>query len=30
MKKKDFVSLILSIIGGIVFALGMCMALIPE
>lgn len=30
MKKKDFVSLILSTIGGIVFALGMCMALIPE
>lgn len=30
MKKKDFVSLILSTVGGIVFALGMCMALIPE
>ena len=30
MKKKDVVSLILSTIGGIVFALGMCMALIPE
>lgn len=29
-EKKDFVSLILSTIGGIVFALGMCMALIPE
>ena len=26
MKKKDFVTLILSTIGGILFALGMCMA----
>ena len=30
MKKKDFVTLIMSIIGGILFALGMCMALVPE
>ena len=30
MKKKDFVTLILSTVGGILFALGMCMALIPE
>lgn len=30
MSKKDFVSLILSVIGGILFALGMCMALLPE
>ena len=30
MKKKDFVTLILSTIGGILFALGMCMALLPE
>ena len=30
MKKKDFVSLILSVVGGILFALGMCMALLPE
>ena len=30
MKKKDFVTLILSTIGGIFFALGMCMALLPE
>lgn len=30
MKKKDFVTLILSTIGGILFALGMCMALVPE
>lgn len=30
MSKKNFVSLILGVIGGILFALGMCMALIPE
>ncbi len=30
MKKKDFVTLILSAVGGILFALGMCMALVPE
>ena len=30
MKKKDFVTLILSTEGGILFALGMCMALLPE
>lgn len=30
MKKKDFVTLILSVIGGILFALGMCAALLPE
>jgi uncharacterized membrane protein YeaQ/YmgE (transglycosylase-associated protein family) len=30
MKKKDFVTLILSTVGGILFALGMCMGLIPE
>lgn len=30
MKKSTFVSMILGIIGGILFALGMCMALIPE
>ena len=30
MKKKDFVTLIMSTVGGIIFALGMCMALIPE
>ena len=28
--KKNFVSLILSTIGGILFALGMCMAMLPE
>lgn len=30
MKKKDFVTLIMSTIGGILFALGMCMGLAPE
>ena len=30
MKKKDFITLMMSTVGGIVFALGMCMALIPE
>ena len=30
MMKKDFVTLIMSTVGGILFALGMCMALIPE
>lgn len=30
MKKSTFVSMILGTIGGVLFALGMCMALIPE
>lgn len=30
MKKSTFVAIILGTIGGILFALGMCMALIPE
>lgn len=30
MKKKDFVTLILSTMGGILFALGMCMALLTQ
>jgi hypothetical protein len=30
MKKKNFVTLIMSTIGGILFALGMCMGLVPE
>lgn len=30
MAKKSFVSLILGTIGGILFTLGMCMAMIPE
>ena len=30
MAKKDFVSLVLGTIGGLLFALGMCMCLLPE
>ena len=30
MSKKNFVSLILGTIGGILFALGMCMVMLPE
>ena len=30
MKKSTFMAMILGTIGGILFALGMCMALIPE
>lgn len=30
MQKKNFVSMILGTIGGILFALGMCMCLVPE
>lgn len=30
MKKKNFVSMILSTVGGILFAVGMCMCLLPE
>ena len=30
MSKKNFVSLLLGTVGGILFALGMCMAMIPE
>lgn len=30
MKKKNFVTLLLTVAGGLLFALGMCMALIPE
>ena len=30
MRKSSFVAMILGTIGGILFALGMCMALIPE
>lgn len=30
MSKKNFISLILGVIGGILFALGMCMAMLPE
>lgn len=30
MKKKNFVSMILGAAGGILFAMGMCMCLLPE
>lgn len=30
MTKKNFITLLLSTVGGILFALGMCMAMIPE
>lgn len=30
MKKKNFATLIMSTVGGILFALGMCMCLLPE
>ena len=30
MKKSSFVAMVLGTIGGVLFALGMCMALIPE
>ena len=30
MEKKNFVTLILSVVGGLLFALGMCMGLLPE
>lgn len=30
MSKKNFISLVLSVVGGLFFALGMCMALLPE
>lgn len=30
MTKKNFITLVLSTIGGILFALGMCMAMLPE
>lgn len=30
MKKKNFVTLILGTVGGVLFALGMCMALLSE
>ncbi len=30
MKKKDFVTLLMSVVGGLLFAFGMCMALLPE
>lgn len=30
MKKSNFIALILGVIGGVFFSLGMCMALLPE
>lgn len=30
MKKKNFVTLVIGTAGGLLFALGMCMALLPE
>ncbi len=30
MKKENFVTLIMSTVGGLIFALGMCMTLLPE
>ena len=30
MKKKNFVALLFGTIGGLLFSLGMCMALLPE
>ena len=30
MKKENFVTLVMSTVGGILFALGMCMCLLPE
>lgn len=30
MKKKNFVALVFGTIGGLLFSLGMCMALLPE
>ena len=29
MKKSSFVAMVLGTVGGVLFALGMCMALIP-
>ena len=30
MKKKDFVRLVLGVVGGLLFSVGMCMCLLPE
>lgn len=30
MKKVNFVTLVMSVIGGLIFALGMCMCMLPE
>ncbi len=30
MKKSDFITLVLGVVGGLLFSLGMCMCLLPE
>ena len=30
MKKENFITLVMGTVGGLLFALGMCMALLPE
>lgn len=30
MKKSDFMTLVLGVVGGLLFAVGMCMCLLPE
>lgn len=30
MKKSDFLSLVIGVVGGLLFSLGMCMCLLPE
>ena len=30
MKKKDFVTLVVGVVGGLLFSLGLCMCLLPE
>ena len=30
MKKENFISLVMGTVGGLLFALGMCMALLPQ
>lgn len=30
MKKSDFITLVLGVVGGLLFSIGMCMCLLPE
>ena len=30
MKKKDFITLVCGVVGGLLFSIGMCMCLLPE
>ena len=30
MEKKNFIKLVLGVVGGLLFSLGMCMCLLPE